>query len=379
MSSSRTATARREHDPQADKPSGLIGSWLRFWFTPVDPIGMHLVRILAGMIFLAWLLPFAGHLDGLFGALGWFDPQFHVDGARLQTAWPESEVSPPLQFGWSVLSWIGQGTIALTIVYWLSIFVVLLFTLGIFTRLTSVLTWVALASFTANPVLESDGDVLVRILSMYLMVGYVLLHQSEPAMPLSSRLVGSRHPMLLGRCDKRPCMWANMAMRLLQVHLAIVVMTSALHKLQFAEWWAGLALWYPVYSQANLSQIRRLAPNRNFYLVMCSLATYVVLAWQLGFPFFAWRRQWRALLVGGSVLAWLANATLYQVPIFGPAFLVGCLSFVSPAEWYRLLGILAKLPGLKNLNRHRAADHQRPLNKKLEKADAAALATTGWR
>src|SRR5206468_11106936 len=77
----------------AEKPRR---SWVHFWFTPVDPIGLHAVRLLAGLLFLAWLLPLAGHLDSLFGLQGWFDQQAYVDTARL----PDG---PPKPLGWSIL------------------------------------------------------------------------------------------------------------------------------------------------------------------------------------------------------------------------------------------------------------------------------------
>jgi hypothetical protein len=337
------------------------------------------VRILAGLVFLVWLLPFAGHLDSLFGQRGWFDLQAHADAARLQAVSAGMGEDSPLQFGWTVLFWVGPHSSLLTIVYWSAIVAVLMFTLGVFTRLTSTLTWVALVSFTANPILESDGDVLVRLLAMYLMVGYVLLHQSESGLSVWSRLLGSRDTFLLGRSTARPSTGANVSLRLLQVHVAVVVLTSALHKLQFAEWWSGLALWYPVYSHRTLADVRELAPHRDFYLGMYSLAGYLVLVWQCAFPMFAWRRRWRVLLLGGVTLAWLANARLYQLPIFGPAFAVCCLSFITPAEWHRVLAVLGRLPGLAGRVLWLPTANGDLAERKGNKKKAASLAVTGKR
>jgi hypothetical protein len=338
-----------------------------------------MVRIPAGLLFLATLLPLAGHLDSLFGQLGWFDLQMYADAAQLQVASSEMGDDSPLQFGWTLLFWLGPQSSQVAIIYWSAILVVVLFTLGIFTRLTSVLTWVALVSFTANPVLESDGDVLVRLLAMYLMVGYVLLDQSEPGLSAWSRFLGSRDTLLLGRTSARPCTWANLALRLLQCHIVIVVVTSAMHKLQFGDWWAGFALWYPVYSQTKLADIRQLAPDRDVYLGIYSVATYVVLAWQFAFPLFAWRPRWRLLLLSGAALAWLANAFVYQVPAFGPAFAVCCLGFATPAEWHKLLGLLGRLPGLAILAPWQPVDDDRLVERKGKKKNIASLVTTGQR
>ena len=53
--------------------------------------------------------------------------------------------------------------------------VALLFTLGIATRITGVLTWVAVVSFLGNPAASYDADFLINILAFYLMLGYLLL------------------------------------------------------------------------------------------------------------------------------------------------------------------------------------------------------------
>ena len=50
----------------------LGSGWNRFWFTPDDPIGLHCIRVFAGLLFLFWLVPMAGHVDALFGFQGWF-------------------------------------------------------------------------------------------------------------------------------------------------------------------------------------------------------------------------------------------------------------------------------------------------------------------
>jgi hypothetical protein len=336
--------------PPAPPTEGLARSWVRFWFTPADPIGLHVVRLLAGLVFLAWLLPFAGHLDSLFGLQGWFDQQAYAEAGRL----PDG---PPKPIGWSVLYLAGSDLRLLAAGYWLSVAVLALFTLGMWTRLTAVLTWVIVASFTVNPVLDYDADALLTILAFYLMIGYVLLGQGHKGQSLVSRLVGSRVTWLLGRpsgpgADRpEPSVGANLALRLMQVHFAIVVLTSGLHKLQFGDWWAGVAFWYPLYPpfETTLAAARTHASHGEAYLALLSLAAYATLAWQLAFPLFAWRPRWRPVLLGGAVLGWLGTAFLYRLPLLGPGLLIGCLSYVAGAEWRRLLAGLARLPGLHRL------------------------------
>jgi hypothetical protein len=127
-----------------------------------------------------------------------------------------------------------------------------------------------------------------------------------------------------------------LAIRLLQVHFALIVVSSGLHKLQSGAWWSGTGFWYalhPPYTTTE-SQIRAVSQIRDGYLVALSLIQYAVIAWQLGFPLFAWRRGlMRVVLIGGAALCWLACWDLYQMPLFGPIYLIGCLSFLSHDEW----------------------------------------------
>jgi hypothetical protein len=329
---------------------GWVQGWVRFWFTPVNPIGFHVVRVLAGLLFLSWLLPFAGHLDSLFGRQGWFDKQAYADAARL----PDGANLP---IGWSALYLFDSNPQALAVVYWVSIAILVMFTLGVVPRVTAILTWIIFASFTANPAIYYDGDVLLRIIAFYLMIGCVLLGQRSTEQPLVCRLLG---PMWFLRrfggawCgESRPSLGAGLALRLLQVHFAIVIVTSGLHKLQFGDWWGGFALWYPLYPpyETTLAQALAHAGYAELYMGVLSLAAYAMLAWQIGFPLYAWRPRWRPVLVGGALVGWIGMVFVFRLPLIGPAMLIGCLSFVSPAEWYWIFGLLTHVPGLRWLAR----------------------------
>ncbi len=365
-----------------DEPSaparGPVQAWVRFWFTPVDPVGLHAVRLLAGLLFIAWLLPFAGHQDALFGLGGWFDRQAYVEAARL-----DSGATEPIRWSWSLLYLCGSDPTLLATAYWGSLVVLVLFTLGIWARLTAVLTWLIVVSFTANPAIAYDGDALLLILAFYLMVGYVLLGQWRRGQSPVARILGSRDMLLLGQPadpedSQHNSVGANIGLRLLQVHLAIVLVTSGLAKLQYGDWWSGAAFWYPLHPpfKTTVDQVRALAPHADSYLIFLSLAAYATLGWQIAFPAFAWRKRWRPVLLGGALLGWVGAAFIYELPVFGPAIFVGCWAYLTPVEWHRLLGWLSFLPGLQ---RWLPLSHERPSENTKQLSQGPALATSRQR
>src|SRR5262249_3127076 len=153
---------------------------------------------------------------------------------------------------WSLYYLCGTNTTLIAIVFWASIAVLALFTLGICTRITSVLSWVALVSATANPAIAYEGDFLLTMPAFYLSVGYVLFGLSGKDLSLRSILFGPQGAWILGGL-KRPdapahkSVAANLGLRLLQVHFAIVMLASAFHKMQIGDWWEGVAFWFPLH------------------------------------------------------------------------------------------------------------------------------------
>ena len=327
--------------------NGLFAAWTNFWFTPADPVALSVPRVLGGLVFLCWLLPFAGEPQAFFGLAGWFDARAYAEASRLAEL-------PPHLFSWSAAYWCGNNPTLLVALYWLSIAAIVLFTLGLATRLTGVLTWAAVVSFTANPAVAYDADPLLQMLAFYLMFGHLFLGLLAPGQsPLALVLGPTRATWILGgiwprrRVALPPSVASNLALRLLQVHFAIAMVATGLHKLQTSAWWSGLAPWFYLHPpfHSSLSEIRTYAPpNAEWYLNAFSLAAYAALAWQIGFPAFAWRLWLRPLLLGGAACGWLMTALALHMPLLGPLMFVICLAYVTPREWRWLESMLARLP-----------------------------------
>ncbi len=331
---------------QAAPRKGWVRAWVEFWFTPTDPVGLHAVRFLSGLLFLAWLLAFAGHHEAFFGLGGWFDRQAYIEGNRL----PDDTPAP---ISWSLVYLVQDANPALlAALYWSSVVVLTLFTLGVAPQVTGILTWVIVASYTANPAISYDGDALLIVLAFYLMIGCALYGIPRRREPWSVLLLVPPASWFLRRRDAAPAavpsVAANLTLRLLQVHFALIICVSGFHKLQYAEWWTGSNLWYALHPafETTLEQAQRYTLFRREYLSVVSLGTYLALAWQIGYPVFAWRPRWRIVLVGGALVGWLCTAFVYRLPLFGPAYLIGSLCFLTAAEWHGLLGRLLRAPGV---------------------------------
>ena len=325
-----------------DVPSA--NAWTRFWFTPTSTLGMRSLRLLAGLLFFAWLASFLGHQAEIFSMNGWLDLEATTEVQRqAQLAEREGQPSPVPPIGWSMLYLAGNNGSLFQALYFGSLAVLLLFTLGVATRITAPVTWVIVVSFLGNPAISYEGDYLLGILAFYLMIGHLIVGQWSGHLSLLERLLGSRADFVFApwlfphsAVERAPSHGANLMMRLLQIHFAIIMVASALHKLQMADWWAGVALWYPLHPtfQTPLESLRLEAAHAPRTLFFLSLFQYAVLGWQLAFPVFAWRSGWwRIVLLGGAVIGWLGLFFLFKLPLFGPFILLGCLSYLRPEEW----------------------------------------------
>jgi hypothetical protein len=284
-------------------------------------------------VFLSALLPLTGQRAAFFSLAGWFDAEAYRAASRL----PPEALSAPI--GWSLTYAIGDG-VSFDIFWFGGLAVLVLFTLGIATRLTAPLTWVILVSFLATPAAHADADYLLAILAFYLMLGYALYGYWSRPLSALERLFGPRGTFLFAGLrgktqEPTPSYAANLAMRLIQVHFAIIVVTSGLHKLQDGDWWRGAAFWYPLHPPFEMD-VNRFHAERstiNATLFVLSLAGYLTLAWQLAFPVIAFTRRLRPLLVGGAALGWVGCAFLFREPTFGPMFALCCLSYLTADEW----------------------------------------------
>jgi len=289
-------------------------AWNRFWFLPSDPLTLCVIRVLAGLIAFYSVATFTPDLIFLFGPDG------------LLSIESVGRMQDQQYFSFSYF-WLFDSPGALWAAHWIGLSVLAMFTLGLFTRITSVLSLiVALAYFHRGFVVTSEMEPVLAFVLFYLCLGpageYFSLDRlllkrrasATPAQATSRRLSGAH--------------WsATVAVRLIQVHLALVYFMMVLGQLNEDTWWDGTAVWW-------------LAGRQDSALIsIASLASapYLVNLWTLGFVIFeiafgvlAWNRLLAPLMVGISALSWLSIGLVTGMLPFAAIMFVAGLAFLPP-------------------------------------------------
>ncbi len=310
--------------------NGGLQGWNTFFFKPADPTALGLIRIAVGLLLLWSLGVYGLELQAYFGSEGWADPGmirlFH------------REQSPG---AWSF--WLLVPDNLLRPVWLACMAILTLFTLGLFSRVTAVLAWVIVVSTTRRvPVSLFGFDQIISTWALYLAVtgasGQAISLDRFWARYRETRALVSRR-----RADGRwvgtpgvptPTISANLALRLIQLHLVLIYGMAGLAKLQGQAWWTGMAIWGVLAS----------AEFREFDLTwlaaypwLLNLMTHGSLALELSYPVLIWSRLLRPLYLAAVVMLHVGIAlTAPGLTEFGLAMLAANLAFVS-GPWLRSL------------------------------------------
>jgi hypothetical protein len=284
--------------------SGLARGWNDFWYTPVDPSLLGLIRIMTGMMLLYDHAIWGLVLGDFFGRDSWISRDL-VDlvlrGQYTYTFW------------W----WVPSGWIWLA--YALSMTVLFWFTIGLWTRLSSILSVVVVISF-AHRVPEAlfGLDKVIAMLTLYLAIG-----PSGRALSLDSWLARRR-----GDTSKdRNSVAANFALRLIQLHMCIIYVFAGASKLQGAAWWNGQAMWMAFGNQEYQSVDMTWTAWHPWAV---ELLSHFTVFWELSFCALIWVRSLRPLVLLAAVVLHLGIGATMGLWTFSLAMLIGCASFLPP-------------------------------------------------
>jgi hypothetical protein len=372
----RTASlGSRNLDPHfaasSAKATSPLQAWSRFWFSATDPSTLGLIRILTGLVVIYVHVTYTGPLFSFFGKDAWMSldlineyrhDQPHIAPPvvgwtqELEEAERNRDLKPEeLQYfsRWNntdprYLHAKGQPIASIwfhvTDPKWMvaihaCFFVIMiLFTIGFCTRVTSILTWLAALCYIQRswPVLFGM-DTITNLLLIYLMIGPSGAAFSVDSWLKRRRLAKEGGAVPLGvHPVPAPSIGANLALRCMQINFCIIYLASATSKLQGSTWWNGNALWgvtgnaefNPLNVDLYLQFITFLAKNRYLWEICMTSGVIFTLFVELGFPFLVWNRRMRPFMIMGSVMLHVGIGLIMGLTTFSLAMLSMVLCFI---------------------------------------------------
>jgi hypothetical protein len=335
-----------------DRPEGplksILTGWDQFWFTPQSPTTSAVVRIFGGLLTFYVLLTYSWDLLGYVGPDGWLDDEmatfvrekveFWRQGLSWDDGWEKHESG---NYYWSVYYHVrSTGWIIAIHAFFLAC--ALLYTAGLWTTFTGLLTYVAAMSYCERAVTTVFGlDTMMIIVLTYLQIapGGAVLSLDRWLEERRAKQRGEPPPPVV------PSYRANFAMRLMQFHFAFIYLASGTSKLLGTTWWSGTSLnlvilnpafapmdWPPYYHL-----MRALALNRWVWEVAVSGSIVFTLALEISFIFLVWDMRWRWFMLTAAVMLHVGIGVLMNLTTFSLMMLVMLLSFVPPKEFEVLL------------------------------------------
>lgn len=287
--------------------SSTAAGWVTFWFRPRLPHTLAVMRILTGTML------FYTHL--VWG----FDSQafLAVDG------YLPLDIAREMHRGGYAFSylWFIESATLLAVAHYLALLVLALFTAGLFTRVTSVLAWLITISYCQRLNGAFFGlDQVNAMLAMYLMLGPSGAVYSVDAWWARR---GS------GAASVVPSVTANLAIRLLQVHLCVIYLFGGISKMRGQMWWDGSAVWYALtnaeYQSMDLTWLGE-------YPLLIAFLTHVTIFWETFYCVLVWPKQTRGIVLALAVAVHGGIALFLGMITFGLAMLIANVAFV-PAFW----------------------------------------------
>lgn len=293
--------------PVRDYFSDVWRAWNNFWFTAVDPATLAIIRLLAGGMMLYTHFIWSFDLAGFIGREGYMPVDFlnQMEGRHWST--------------WTIFDWIGPNWLLWTVhILALGVFACLF--LGLFSRIAAVLAYLLAVSYVqrVTPGAYFGLDKTNCMLAMYLLLG-----------PCGARYSLDRLWRLRrgDAAEPEPSVSANIAIRLMQLHLCVVYFFSALAKLEGETWKVGTALWWSAsnYEYQSLD-LTWLAGWPHLVAAMTLAAVF----WEIFYCVLVWNPRARPLVLAMAVLVHGGIALAMGMITFGLVMLIANLAFVPP-------------------------------------------------
>jgi hypothetical protein len=283
----------------------IAAGWDRFWFAPQSTAALGIVRIAYGLLILGWTISVLPDIGVWYSDAG-VDP-----------TWSGDDTSVTLLRWW-------DSPLAVAILWAIMLLAAVCLTVGARTRLAAILVFVALLSFhRRNPDVNNGGDILLRLLAFYLMLA-----------PAGAALSYDRWRRQRETFWQSPAR-APWALRLIQIQVTVLYLSSLFHKVRGELWSDGTAYGYIV----QLTDVQRL-PLPDFVadsLLLVNLLTFGTLAVELTLAVLVWNRRALPWVMAAGVALHLGIEITMALGFFALVAMVSYLSFIPPDVADRLV------------------------------------------
>ena len=199
---------------------------------------------------------------------------------------------------------------------------------GLWTRVTSILALVVTISFAHRVPMAMFGlDQINAMLTLYLAIG-----PSGQSLSLDRWLAVRRGRAAASRPS--PSVGANLALRLINVHMCVIYFFAGVSKLQGEAWWNGEAMWRAF---ANLEYQSIDMTWLAWHPWLLDSLTHVSVLWEFSFCALIWQPRLRPLVLAGAVPLHVGIGACLGMWTFGLIMLVGCASFLPDEAVQRLV------------------------------------------
>ena len=281
-------------------------AWEKFFFAPQSPVPIAVFRILYGACVLVTLILL--HSDWLdwYGVHGW------VSRTTIRTLEPGIRLD--------LFALLPQGDRWISAFFFVFLGFALLLTVGLWTRISSVVVFLCLASMQErNPFITHGGDTFLRVTGFFLVFA-----PAGSALSLDRLIRAYRKGEGLEVTPKAP--WAQ---RMIQFELALVYIMSCCWKMKGHAWLNGSALYYVT----HLHEIQRFPlPGWTQNSAVLKLGSWYTLILEFSLGVLIWFRRFRYPLLLLGLLFHLSLEYAFNLPMFQWDVLTAYVLFIDPAD-----------------------------------------------
>jgi Vitamin K-dependent gamma-carboxylase len=305
------------------KLRSLREAWNSFFFAEQSPTPLALFRILYGALVAATLFLLRPDWLAWYGPRGWVT----IPTVRML------ERGVPL----GLFAILPQRDAWVEALFWVTLAAAIFLAFGLFTRASSVILFICLASIhERNLYINHGGDTFLRV------AGFFLMFAPAGAALSFDRLIR----IWRGKEDASLPLRRPWAQRMIQIELALLYFATFCWKVQGDPWIQGSALYY-VY---HVDELQRF-PVPSFLLrpAVLKIGSWFALVLEFSLGVLIWFKDLRYILLALGLVFHLYLEYSINVPMFEWDILSAYILFVYPADltrfWNWLSACIAPLLG----------------------------------